>query len=545
MEKESKQQQIEDGNIRKAIYSEQILDDYKGNPLIEALPPIFSEEQVVDCLTRLPSYNSGERELDAHYRYHCVNRLFSYFEPLERHIDLEQRFSRLIRQGYLGRNPLNPQYATRLQHGYRIIKSGGYDIFDDVGLGTTSSGFTIIGISGMGKTTAVNRVLQLYPRVIVHSNYKGINLSLYQLTWLKLDCPFDGSLKGLCFNFFETIDKIIGTNYFRKFGSPRNSVEFLLSRMAQIASAHCLGMLIIDEIQHLSLAKSGGSDKMLNFFVTLVNTIGVPVVLIGTTKALSVVQGEFRQARRGSGQGDNDWSRFKRHGEWDLLVEGMWGYQWTKEISPLTDEIIEVFYYESQGIIDIAIKLFILSQWRAITHGEEVITAETIRTVAEDSLKLVKPMIDALKSGDPKKIAKYDDIRPIDMESFYEDYSTKLESRKHTRSNNPKEQFIREISLRLTSVGIGSQVARESARKVVERGECDGDIILATNAALALALPTGTVKSKPDRKKNEPNDLEDLRLIVKNGRELKKSAYESLREMGYIKSPLGEFIEAI
>ncbi len=78
----------------------------------------------------------------------------------------------------------------------------------------------------------------------------------------------------------------------------------MMPRMAQLAMNHSLGLLVIDEIQHLSLAKSGGSEKMLNFFVNLVNTIGVPVVLIGTMKALSVLQSEFRQARRGSGQGD-------------------------------------------------------------------------------------------------------------------------------------------------------------------------------------------------------------------------------------------------
>ena len=40
-------------------------------------------------------------------------------------------------------------------------------------------------------------------------------------------------------------------------------------------SRYLVGILVIDEIQHLSEAKGGGSDKMLNFFVTLVNTIGL------------------------------------------------------------------------------------------------------------------------------------------------------------------------------------------------------------------------------------------------------------------------------
>jgi len=39
------------------------------------------------------------------------------------------------------------------------------------------------------------------------------------------------------------------------------------------------------------MAKSGGSEKMLNFFVNLVNNVGVPVVLVGTPKAVKVLQG--------------------------------------------------------------------------------------------------------------------------------------------------------------------------------------------------------------------------------------------------------------
>ena len=35
--------------------------------------------------------------------------------------------------------------------------------------------------------------------------------------------------------------------------------------MGQVVRNSSLGLLIIDEIQHLSMAKSGGSEKMLNF----------------------------------------------------------------------------------------------------------------------------------------------------------------------------------------------------------------------------------------------------------------------------------------
>ena len=109
-----------------AEYSEQFLNEYMNNPLIEALPPIFSYEQSEELLHLYPDYNPKERKLDAHYRYHCVQRLFKYFQPLGKHLDIEQRISRVIRQGYISRNPLMPEYASDMQKIYKMIKQGDY-----------------------------------------------------------------------------------------------------------------------------------------------------------------------------------------------------------------------------------------------------------------------------------------------------------------------------------------------------------------------------------------------------------------------------------
>ena len=300
-------------NLSVAQYTPQILPEYNGNPIIEALPPIWSAQNVVDMLAHDPEWHDGEREMDSGYRFHCVWRLFRYFQPLDTHIDIEQRISRAIRQGYLNKNPLAPAYARRMNQGYQMIQDRAETFASYYTGGTTAFGFTIIGISGIGKTTAVKRILSLYPQAIQHTNYKGTPLCLAQLSWLKIDCPFDGSLKGLCLNFFNEVDRALGTDYARKSFHGIHTVDALLSRMTQVANLHCLGVLVVDEIQHLSLAKSGGAEKMLNFFVTLVNTIGVPIILIGTMRAMSVLQGDFRQARRGSGQGDLLWDRMEKN----------------------------------------------------------------------------------------------------------------------------------------------------------------------------------------------------------------------------------------
>jgi flagellar biosynthesis GTPase FlhF len=83
------------------------------------------------------------------------------FVPLPRHIDVEQRFSRLLRGGYAGRNP------TQAGHWPEMVKRAG-SVSSTVKASappptiTDAGGMTMIGFSGLGKTTTVNRITNLY-----------------------------------------------------------------------------------------------------------------------------------------------------------------------------------------------------------------------------------------------------------------------------------------------------------------------------------------------------------------------------------------------
>lgn len=542
------------GYAVKAHYSRQVVEDYIGNPLVEALPPIFLRNQVEELLYIYPKYSERECELDAPYRYHCIQRLFKYFQPLAKHFDIEQRVSRIIRQGYLSRNPLMPEHASDMQKIYQMIKENDYSFDNSVLSKTSASGFTIIGISGMGKTTAIDRVLSLYPQIIVHSEYNGQPMNQYQLTWLKLDCPFDGSVKGLCTSFFLEFDRLFGDNNYRKFAAGRNiSVNIMMPRMAQLARNFNLGVLVIDEIQHLSLAKSGGSEKMLNFFVNLVNTIGVPVILIGTTHAMSVLQSEFRQARRGSGQGDLVWERMKNDIQWELLIRGLWKYQWTKNHTPLTNELKDTLYEESQGIVDIAVKLFAMAQMKAIASGKEVITTGLIKHVAKESLRLVKPMLDALKSNDIKQISRYDDIKPIDIQGFYEEYYSQLSEKESKRKNqiqskNDQEQFsvIENAVLKLIDLGIDAEIAKTSVEKAIKIINSQ-DLNTIAREAVKIALQVEKSEVNQTRKSKSHGKTEytdtDLRSFQKEANKTNTTMYGMLKSKGYIKNPVEEFIK--
>src|SRR3546814_10561866 len=106
---------------------------------------------------------------------------------------------------------------------------------------------------------------------------------------------------------------------------------------------------------------------MLNFFVNLINSIGIPVVFIGTNSMISLFSDVLRNARRGCGLGVTEFQRFEKGDPiWRMLVESLWEYQWCREISPLTDDLFDVLYDLTQGVTDFLVKLLILGQRFAI-----------------------------------------------------------------------------------------------------------------------------------------------------------------------------------
>ncbi|HEV2355266.1 MAG TPA: ATP-binding protein, partial [Puia sp.] len=280
------------GVVQKATYKEQLVPRYRANPLIEALPSILSAEDSAKLLAYYPELTPNAQKLPPEIRMHLIMDILHCFQPQPIHLDLEQRVSRTIRDNYVGRDPLaKDQWINLDQSVSSILKGGGIPMPS-----SNVNGFSIIGIPGIGKTTGMERVLLLTPQVLYHESYGGKPFSRIQLTWLKITCPHDGSVKALCLEFFRAVDGVLDTRYYRDYGGEgRRTVDELIANMWRVAWIHCLGLLVIDEIQHLNQAKSGGAEKMLNFFLQLMNTLGVPVLMIGTYAAMEIFQRGLRQ----------------------------------------------------------------------------------------------------------------------------------------------------------------------------------------------------------------------------------------------------------
>ncbi|TDF36697.1 AAA family ATPase [Alteromonadaceae bacterium M269] len=412
-----------------ANYHESTVDAYQGNPFIEGLPPItgfLDDTRVLRPKVKCTAESLHENGVQ---RAHNISRIIDdFFQPLSQHQQLHERLSLMIRGGYVGRNPDSGDWAKHIQNGYERVVKGELKAFKFSDTASTAQSMTLIGGSGNGKTTAINQLLSLYPQVIYHPK-----MNLEQVVYLKIDCSHNGSRKEICQNFFRAMDRTLRTtNYERQYSGKRHGEVTLLAMMAQVANAHALGVLIIDEIQHLRTSDTGDSEKALNFFVTLVNTIGLPVILIGTPKARGVFEKDMRSARRLSGLGALFWDPMDNGEEWRNLTDKLWKLQWLqKRDEVLGDELRDVWYDLSQGVLDVVVKLFVLSQLRAIALGVERITEKLMQQVYLDDLKPIHPMLEALRSGDPQEIDKYADIELKDTDkrilAFQRDIAQKLQ----------------------------------------------------------------------------------------------------------------------
>jgi len=210
------------------------------------------------------------------------------------------------------------------------------------------------------------------------------------------------------------------TQYQTRYGGngSHRSLESLIAGMARVAANHCLGLLVIDEIQDLSEARSGGEITMVNFFVHLENAIGVPFALIGTQAAVPLLSSQFRQTRRVSEQGYITWDRMsevecdieelfdeneseealpgptpkptsqpkktqdderkvpKPDLVWKNFVDTLWTYQYIKNPQPLKENVVQdecahTLYKVAKGIPAVVQTVFVLSQQLAILTGKK------------------------------------------------------------------------------------------------------------------------------------------------------------------------------
>lgn len=437
---------------------------YAGNPFIECLEQFVDLEFLADRLERLPLWSESQRQLSPVHRGQLASSLRRLVIALPRLVELARACIDLIMEGYCGREPFLPRHNALLQARYstRVARLKLKDAArvaaveaslakaeasnDDSSRLENSGALrelmtAFIGSSGSGKTTALERVANLYPDVLYHEEH-----GIWQIPVLIIRFPPDGrSLHALATAIIEEIDRRLPdcgykAEYIHK---RRGNATERLGPAYDLLHIHAVGLVLFDDSQDQKNAEprrkrerriqtAGPQDEpstitpemeapLISLLLAASQKFGVPIVLVGTNELTDVLEGRFSTSRRGSGYSMQQWGLLEMSGslkepaEFELLLMSLWGYQLLLEDVPLTPDMVRLFADLTQGISDMVVKLYIATIRQALKDGLESFDEALVSKTFEEEFKTVHRALEALRTNDPSKLVRYPDIAPTDL----------------------------------------------------------------------------------------------------------------------------------
>lgn len=474
-----------------AHYYPQSMEEFIGNPLLETIPPMDDPLLNPQLLLVRPPYKPGDRHLSASDRLTRLQRLAELHIPTKEDVMLLLSISRSLRWGYAGRNPMGMDTVRD------ALQEHGIEMTEKLRKYLTSIiapiyGFPVLGISGVGKTTSVQNALSLFPQAVCHKSYRGIPFEKDQLVWLKVDCPGDGTPKGLCSAILRGIDEAMGTDYAQQIIRNRMSKDVLLVKVSQLVQSLYLGILVIDDIQNLCSTKRPVSDELLSFMVSMANNLKIPVVMVGSPKILDLLQKEFQQAKRASGEGEIRMNLMPQDSpEWNRFMKILWGYQYTARRVNFTEKMEKAFFEESVGNPFVAATLYKLVQDDAIISRNETFTAADVRRVAGDKMGITAKMRRDMLNGVDVELNRYRHLWSAGV--IVETDQTKPDNHVDKAGSQYSKKML-ELATKLEAGGIDTASSRSYARQAIAAYPNEGDIEVLFGYAMELQ------KTLPDSK---------------------------------------------
>ncbi|WP_438941217.1 hypothetical protein [Lysinibacillus parviboronicapiens] len=201
--------------------------------------------------------------------------------------------------------------------------------------------------------------------------------------------------------------------------------------------------------------------------------------------------------------------------------------------------------------------MFILAQERALfdeANGEERITPKVIKKTAREDMKIIQPMMNALRANDLKAMYKYEDIM-INLDDLMinhkknTEYEGKVKEAMTERQNTlqyRRLEITKNLSYEIASLGIFDTLNPNDIRKLVSKVVDNQPIESEYNNLKLEAIQNAMTlnQKKKEQKLNLTHKDELLPLVKLRAKSLdrKKHPYELFKASGYIKPFLEEFI---
>lgn len=444
------------------------------NPLLTGLAPKVAFKEIPFVLSHNPLFNTNHSKFSNAEREELLHLHKQFFVPTTTAIEIFSALQILHREGYIQRDPNQSEKRKLL---FEIASLRGQSLATIPWLQQTASGIVIKGITGLGKSTIIDRYLQLQPKqVIIHSDGVIPGFAyLTQISWLKVQMSADGSRAGFLMSILSEIDKIAGTNYFNQYQGRKITVEKLLVMVGIVLSSHYVGMLIVEEIQEHNFSRNQWSHEIATFFLRLLN-FGIPVVLVGNPLGFDKLLENSQITRRLTTGGSFNFYPSLDHNDpiWrKVIVPQIWAFNVMPEKTELTDKLIDLLYQFTGGVMDFLLKIIVEAQ-RIALHLESPSIQENHLKAAYDGPIFTenRNLIRGLADKDITRLSRANDIPANEFLQIWAEagFTTRTSTEKKDQSFNPfqtpkmEEKIDRPSAEKHNTQYKRSQTKKENAR---------------------------------------------------------------------------------
>ncbi len=342
--------------------------------LVARLPPMLTQSELITAMQVLPDYNR-----EAVYRASVAERLvalsdlYQIYVPSQMSLEIYSKlYLALMRSMQKKDTKLAvKQYYQNLklmrQQEYRGIMGG-------------SDSFTIIGTSGIGKSSAIERAINLMNGGEIITNDAG---TMKVIPCVIVQCPFDSSVKGLLLEILRKVDDVLGSKYYHNALRARATTDMLIGSVSQVAISH-IGMLVVDEIQNVANSKNGKS--LIGSLTQLINNSGISICMVGTPESTKFFESAMQLARRSVGL---QYSALDYNEYFQTFCQVLFQYQYTRQSVELTEGIVQWLYEHSAGVTAVAVALIHDAQEIAILNKTEILDIQALNEAYQQRMTLL------------------------------------------------------------------------------------------------------------------------------------------------------------
>ena len=341
--------------------------------LFNHLPPMLTGEELIQAMTVLPAHNASMMNRTPAVRLIALNDLYKLYIPSSMSLEIYSKLYLALLRSLQKKGTMD---AVRQKYeNQKAIRQQAY-----TGIIGGSDSFTIIGASGIGKSTAISRALDLITaNGIMEQNNPYVRI----IPCVVVQCPFDSSVKGLLLEILRKVDEQLGSKYYQNALRVRCTTDMLIGSVSQVALNH-IGLLVVDEIQNVVGSKHGKS--LIGMLTQLINNSGISICMVGTPESTAFFEQAMQLARRSLGL---QYGKLEYDGYFHDFCKTLYRYQYVRKRSALTPAVIEWLYAHSAGVISVVVSLIHDAQEIAILDGTEELNLTTLNEAYQKRLTML------------------------------------------------------------------------------------------------------------------------------------------------------------